>query len=186
MPYIGALFRRVQHHNNEIELLILVTPELVDAMDAEEVPPCGPGTRTANPNDWDLYLRGHLEVPECCPPGGPGCEACAGTGEREMIGGWGAEDAPGGTTFPEEGEIVEPPAPRNAPMPPPVPADDAAAHGGGLQVRPASATGPRRTAPRPYSPPRRENPQPSPKRSGSAGGSPAPVFIGPIGYDVLK
>lgn len=72
LPYIGAAFRRLEEKNNEIELLIFVTPELVDAMDAHEVPPCGPGMRTASPNDCELYLKGYIEVPRCCPPGGPG------------------------------------------------------------------------------------------------------------------
>jgi len=72
LPYVGAAFRRVYERNNEIETLIFVTPELVDAMDAEEVPPCGPGSRTTSPSDWELGLRGHVEVPKCCPPGAPG------------------------------------------------------------------------------------------------------------------
>lgn len=69
MPYVGALFRRVEHEINEIELLVLVTPELVEAMDPSQTPPCGPGGNTTAPGDVDLYLRGHLEVPKCCPPG---------------------------------------------------------------------------------------------------------------------
>ncbi len=77
VPYVGALFRRVQHKVNEVELLILVTPELVDAMDPQEVPPCGPGMRTTRPNDIDFYWRGHLEVPNCCPTcSGAGCNHC--------------------------------------------------------------------------------------------------------------
>jgi pilus assembly protein CpaC len=77
VPYVGALFRRVQHRVNEVELLILVTPELVEAMDPQEVPPCGPGMRTTRPNDVDLYWRGHLEVPNCCPTcSGAGCAHC--------------------------------------------------------------------------------------------------------------
>ena len=71
VPYVGALFRRVEEDNNEVELLIMVTPELVEALDANEVPPCGPGTMTASPSDCELYLKGHLEVPRCC-PGSPG------------------------------------------------------------------------------------------------------------------
>lgn len=71
LPYVGAAFRKVMERQNEIELLILVTPELVDAMEPEEVPACGPGTQTASPNDHELYLRGHIEVPRCCPPGSP-------------------------------------------------------------------------------------------------------------------
>ncbi len=74
VPYLGVLFRKVQDEQNEIELLIMVTPELVDAMDAEEVPPCGPGMRTTAPCDWELFMHGHLEVPKCCPPGYPGAD----------------------------------------------------------------------------------------------------------------
>jgi pilus assembly protein CpaC len=72
MPYIGALFRRTSSRQNEVETLILVTPHLVDAMDCHEVPYCGPGMRTTHPNDHELYLKGYIEVPKCCPPeGGP-------------------------------------------------------------------------------------------------------------------
>jgi pilus assembly protein CpaC len=64
LPMVGAAFRSVQEEVNEIELLITVTPELVDAMDPEEVPPCGPGESTESPCDKDLYFRGFIEVPK--------------------------------------------------------------------------------------------------------------------------
>ncbi|HUT12328.1 MAG TPA: pilus assembly protein N-terminal domain-containing protein [Thermoguttaceae bacterium] len=67
VPYLGAMFRRVENQTNEVELLILVTPELVEPMDTHEVPQCLPGQRTTEPGDWDLYWRGHLEVPNCGP-----------------------------------------------------------------------------------------------------------------------
>jgi len=70
VPYLGAAFRSVQEENNEIELMIMVTPELAEAVNACDMPPCGPGLSTRSPNDWDLFLNGHLEVPNCCPPGG--------------------------------------------------------------------------------------------------------------------
>lgn len=70
IPYLGAAFRSVKEKRNEVELLILVTPELAEAMDAEEVPQCGPGTRTTSPSDWELFMKGHLEVPNCSPMGG--------------------------------------------------------------------------------------------------------------------
>lgn len=71
LPFAGAAFRRVEEKVNEIELLVLVTPELVDALDPHEMPPCLPGMRTTSPNDVELYLRGYMEVPRCCPPGAP-------------------------------------------------------------------------------------------------------------------
>lgn len=76
LPWVGAAFRRVQEQNNEIELLVLVTPEFVDAMDPQEVPPCGPGQLTTSPCDTDLYWRGYLEVPKCCDDGS--CAHCQG------------------------------------------------------------------------------------------------------------
>lgn len=63
LPWIGAVFGRRREQTNEIELLILVTPQLVEAMDPCDVPPSGPGLDTANPTDAQLYGRGYLEVP---------------------------------------------------------------------------------------------------------------------------
>jgi len=74
LPWVGAAFRRVEERNNEIELLIMVTPEFVTALDPHEVPPCGPGQMTTSPNDVDLYFRGYTEVPGCCTDGS--CSDC--------------------------------------------------------------------------------------------------------------
>jgi len=63
MPYIGMPFRRVRDLNNEIELLILVRPELAGPLDCGDVPPCGPGERTRTPSNCDLYIKGYSEVP---------------------------------------------------------------------------------------------------------------------------
>lgn len=63
LPILGIPFRRMQSQYNEIETLIMVTPHLVDAMEACEVPPGGPGSGTTLPDDHELYCRGYLEVP---------------------------------------------------------------------------------------------------------------------------
>ncbi len=65
LPWVGAAFRHVQEEVNEIELLIMVTPEFVDGVDAAELEHVGPGATTTNPNDVELYFRGYLEVPKC-------------------------------------------------------------------------------------------------------------------------
>lgn len=65
LPVAGAMFRRVVNTTNEIELLILVRPELVDAMDPHEVPLHGPGTQSGVPNDHDFYLGGVIETHRC-------------------------------------------------------------------------------------------------------------------------
>ncbi|MBI1903171.1 MAG: type II and III secretion system protein family protein [Planctomycetia bacterium] len=67
IPYVGAGFRRVNHVENEIELVILVTPHLVEPMDCDEVPAVGPGLQTASPTDIEAYWKGYVEKPACCP-----------------------------------------------------------------------------------------------------------------------
>ena len=67
MPLVGAAFRSVQEEVNEIELLILVTPEFADGVDPCDVPPCGPGMESMSPTNCELYIGGHLEVPACGP-----------------------------------------------------------------------------------------------------------------------
>ncbi len=78
LPYGGSLFRNVSESTNQLELLIMVTPELVDAMAPHEVPPGGPGLNTQSPGQHEFYADGHIEVPnlkgdQCAyPSGGPG------------------------------------------------------------------------------------------------------------------
>jgi pilus assembly protein CpaC len=82
LPVIGVPFRRTENEVNEIELLILVTPEFVDPIDACEAQPGGPGYATTSPTNHDLYCNGYIEVPAPCNPhigpyacGGDGCGA---------------------------------------------------------------------------------------------------------------
>lgn len=63
MPYLGALFRTTREEQNEIELLITVTPNFAGPMDPHEVPRSAPGTSTQSPTDRDLYMRGYVETP---------------------------------------------------------------------------------------------------------------------------
>jgi pilus assembly protein CpaC len=77
LPYIGVPFRRVREVQNEVELLILVTPELVEAMDPCEVPRALPGFNSQSPTDEEMFFRGYLETPDPsalqqCPPGQEG------------------------------------------------------------------------------------------------------------------
>ncbi|MEM6470759.1 MAG: histidine kinase, partial [Planctomycetota bacterium] len=71
LPVIGTLFRTIQEERNDVELLITVTPELVDAMDPHQVPRNIPGVNSMSPSDHDFYINGHLEVPNLL--GGDGC-----------------------------------------------------------------------------------------------------------------
>lgn len=78
LPAIGMLFRNVREQRNDVELLMTVTPELVDAMDPHQVPRGGPGLNSVSPNDHDLYYNGHIEVPNLL--GGDGCSMETGPG----------------------------------------------------------------------------------------------------------
>lgn len=71
VPYLGVPFRKTADAMNEVELLVLVTPQYVNAVDCSELPPCGPGSGSVLPSDCDFYFRGHVEVP-AGPPCGPG------------------------------------------------------------------------------------------------------------------
>ena len=164
LPYVGVAFGRVQEFNNEVELLILVTPQLIDAMDAEDVPECGPGMRTTSPSDFELYCKGYIEVPRCCPPGAPG-----------MILG---ED--GQMLAPEQ--VLSPaPSESSAAPPRPTPAESRSAP----RVRPTAAQrAPTSTSPRRQNPSSRQNRPAATTRSGTT--SEMPGFVGPIGYDVAE
>lgn len=82
LPIIGAPFRKVQEQVNEIENLVLVTPDFADAMDPGEVPQCGPGMETMSPSDCEFYWRGQLEVPACGPCGASDPCQCTAPGLR--------------------------------------------------------------------------------------------------------
>jgi pilus assembly protein CpaC len=68
VPILGVPFRKTEDEVNEIELLIMVTPEFVDAMEPGQVPCGGPGYATTSPNNSQLYCGGFVEVPAHCNP----------------------------------------------------------------------------------------------------------------------
>jgi pilus assembly protein CpaC len=75
LPIIGVPFRRTLDDVEEIELLIMVTPEFIDPIDACEAPCGGPGYATVSPTNRQLYCAGHVEVPPHCNPI-QGLQAC--------------------------------------------------------------------------------------------------------------
>ncbi|MEX0612049.1 MAG: pilus assembly protein N-terminal domain-containing protein [Pirellulales bacterium] len=152
LPIIGVPFRGTENNVEEVELLILVTPEFVDPIDAHEMPCGGPGYATTNPNNRQLYCGGHVEVPAHCNPisgmtacgeGNCGdCNGCANGGNGPQHGEYmpvitDGVTMPGGTGYDESMTITDQqpqeqvsnspaPTPANAaPMPAPnsAPAD---------------------------------------------------------------
>ncbi|QEL13224.1 hypothetical protein [Limnoglobus roseus] len=63
LPFIGTAFSRISHDERETELIVLVTPRLVDALDCTQVPRRLPGRETRSPDDYELFLEGLLEAP---------------------------------------------------------------------------------------------------------------------------
>jgi len=91
VPVLGRFFSRVEERTNEVELLMIVTPELIAPLNPHEVPLCGPGQLTTSPSDKELYAYGYLEVPTCGP--NPALGSCA---EPILLGGE-PEPLPAGT-----------------------------------------------------------------------------------------
>ena len=84
VPILGNMFRRQSEQVNEIELLILITPQLAAPLDAEQsAGVVGPGQTSASPTDKQLYLYGFLERPACCPNGT--CANCQANAHNRAI-----------------------------------------------------------------------------------------------------
>jgi pilus assembly protein CpaC len=74
IPFVGAAFRSVRYNEEEEELIILVTPRLIDPMGCNQLPDRLPTRLTRSPDDFELYLEGLLELPrgqrQICGPNG--------------------------------------------------------------------------------------------------------------------
>ncbi len=188
LPYIGAAFRRTSQDVNEVELLVLVRPELVEAMDPDQVPNCAPGLNTQMPDDNGLFWKGYIETPvqPYGPQGhGPGQTLPQGPMNGPAIYGPGPEQVP--TPPADQGPVPDPQAMQSMPAMPP----------GGVVIsdrpvgEPVGSASSRRNAAgqpaaarnRPYNPPTGQG-RPD-DRSANANSAP-PGFIGPLGYEVKK
>jgi pilus assembly protein CpaC len=170
IPYLGAAFRRNSNQINEVELLILVRPELAEGLDPDQVPPCGPGMNSMSPNDCDLYWKGHIEVPTGFPglmgpsPGGPTQgepvdPQSAPPADEEMSGAR-APSRSGGSVTSSDGRTAR----------------TSLTSAGRLRTDPPSSTDPESSNP--------SDPQSRKIRPQAKSNAPQPGFIGPRGYDV--
>ena len=188
VPYLGELpvvswaFSNVTYQETETELLIMVTPRLVEPMDCAQVPRRLPGKETRGPDDYELFLESLLEAPRgqrkvwngvCynaaykCSPTVNTFPASAGSAPARAGRRGRAAGMAGGTSAPPpEMSVVVPPASA-------VPAALPAAYAG---LRPAPAN----TAAAPMAPPtvtpvgRRPRPGPGGPDRGPAGGGDRP------------
>jgi pilus assembly protein CpaC len=63
LKYFGTLFRSVQYQDSEQEVLVIVTPWLVDAESCNQRPKVLPGEETRRPDNFELFLEGIIEAP---------------------------------------------------------------------------------------------------------------------------
>ena len=63
LPFIGPFWSTVAHTETEREVVVLVTPYLVDPMDCRQAPCKLPGFETRTPDDFELFLELILEAP---------------------------------------------------------------------------------------------------------------------------
>ncbi len=140
LPYLGVAFSRKSYEEIEEEVLIVVTPHVVEGVDCAHAPKILPGQETRSPDDYELFLEGILEAPrgQRCVfqnnhyvpaykngpsagvfPCGDGCPGCGGNGCRSGCGAQGCGTVGGCAN----GSCASGEAPRPMPavMPPPAP-----------------------------------------------------------------
>ncbi len=61
IPLVGPLFSNKGVSRDETELMILVSPELVHPMEAEDAPTVLPGMEVTEPDDWDFFFLNNIE-----------------------------------------------------------------------------------------------------------------------------
>ncbi|MFH1417165.1 MAG: type II and III secretion system protein family protein [Planctomycetota bacterium] len=73
LPVLGALFSSTSYQNSETEMIVLVTPQLVEPLDPQQVLD-PPGARMTHPTDFELFSLGQLEGSPCEPAPAPAFE----------------------------------------------------------------------------------------------------------------
>jgi pilus assembly protein CpaC len=63
LPFVGVMFNTKNYDEREEEMIILVTPRLVDPMACCQLPKYLPGQETRSPDDFEFFLEGLLEAP---------------------------------------------------------------------------------------------------------------------------
>lgn len=63
LPFIGFFFGNITYTDSEEELIILVTPHLIDPIDCGQGPKALPGQESRRPDDFELFLERILEAP---------------------------------------------------------------------------------------------------------------------------
>ena len=71
LPFLGVAFSSKDFREEEDELVVMITPHVVDPMSCDQLPKYLPGQETRSPDNFELFLEGILEAPrgqrEVCP-----------------------------------------------------------------------------------------------------------------------
>lgn len=106
IPVLGTLFQSVNYQKTNTELVILVTPELVQPLDPQQVGPA-PSALMTDPTDFELFMLGSLEGTPNPPPDPEGIPrheqpvktrpllTGGGSSRATMHGSWGLSDIDG-------------------------------------------------------------------------------------------
>jgi pilus assembly protein CpaC len=63
IPFLGVAFSTKTYTETEAELIVMVTPHLVDAQSCDQLVKVLPGQESRSPDDFELFLEGILEAP---------------------------------------------------------------------------------------------------------------------------
>lgn len=63
IPYLGTMFSYATQTEQETEMVVVVTPRLIDAADSSQMPRPLPGSETRKPDDFEFFLETMLEAP---------------------------------------------------------------------------------------------------------------------------
>ena len=63
LPFIGTFFSTKNFQEVDTELVVIITPHLIDPIDCSQTPRILPGQETRSADDFELFLEGILEAP---------------------------------------------------------------------------------------------------------------------------
>lgn len=92
LPVVGALFRSVRYQRKETELVVVVTPRLVEPMNPGQVPTL-PGEKWRDPSELELFFNRDLGGPAANPKNLPTAEQVANNVPPRFQGAYGYSQA---------------------------------------------------------------------------------------------
>lgn len=102
LPILGPLFRSMRYEKEETELVVIVTAELVEPVDGEDI--LLPGAEHVTPSDWELFFDGKIEGAAASKPAAQLTKM--GLSELQGPGAWQRSDDPKRAAAEEPTEVL--------------------------------------------------------------------------------